>query len=50
VVSTVLTAGCAGLYQVTIRIPPAAPAGPVAVQASVGGVRTADGVSIFVGQ
>jgi hypothetical protein len=50
VVSTVLTTGCAGLYQVTIRIPPAAPAGRVAVQASVGGVRTAGGVSIFVGQ
>jgi uncharacterized protein (TIGR03437 family) len=50
VVSTVLTTGCAGLYQVTIRIPPAAPAGPVAVQASVAGVRTADGVNIFVAQ
>jgi uncharacterized protein (TIGR03437 family) len=50
VVSTVLTTGCAGLYQVTIRIPPAAPAGPVAAQASVAGVRTADGVMIFVGQ
>ena len=50
VVSTVLTTGCAGLYQVTIRIPPAALAGPAVVQASVGGVRTADGVSIFVRQ
>jgi uncharacterized protein (TIGR03437 family) len=50
VLSTVLTTGCAGLYQVTIRIPDAAPAGAVAVQATVGGVRTADGVLIFVGQ
>jgi uncharacterized protein (TIGR03437 family) len=50
VVSTVLTTGCAGLYQVTIRIPPAAPAGAVAVQASVGGLRTPDGAMIFVGQ
>jgi uncharacterized protein (TIGR03437 family) len=50
VVSTVLTTGWAGLYQVTVRIPQAAPAGPVALQASLGGVRTADGVMIFVGQ
>jgi uncharacterized protein (TIGR03437 family) len=50
VITTVLTTGCAGLYQVTVRIPPAAPAGPLAVQASVGGVRTPDGVNIFVGQ
>jgi uncharacterized protein (TIGR03437 family) len=50
VVSTVLTTGCAGLYQVTIRIPLSAPAGPVALQASVAGVRTADGLSIFVAQ
>jgi uncharacterized protein (TIGR03437 family) len=42
-----LTTGCAGLYQVTIRIPPTA-AGRVAVQASVGGVRTADGVNLFI--
>ena len=48
VVSTVLTTGCAGLYQVTIRIPLAAPAGSLAVQASVAGVRTADRVNVFV--
>jgi uncharacterized protein (TIGR03437 family) len=48
VVSAVLTAGSAGLYQVTIRIPPSIPAGPAAVQASVGGVRTADGVTLFI--
>jgi uncharacterized protein (TIGR03437 family) len=50
VVSTVLTAGSAGLYQVTVQIPPAAPPGPVAVQASVGGVRTVDGVMLFIGR
>jgi len=48
VVSTVLTNGNAGLYQVTIRIPPSVPAGPVTVQASVGGVRTAGGVVLFI--
>jgi uncharacterized protein (TIGR03437 family) len=49
VVSTVLTTGNAGLYQVTIRIPPSMPAGPAAVQASVGGVRTAGGTTLFIG-
>jgi len=48
VVSTVLTTGNAGLYQVTIRIPPSIPAGPAAVQASVGGVRTAGGTTLFI--
>lgn len=50
VLDTVLTAGSAGLYQLTIQIPEAAPAGAAALQASVGGVRTVDGVTIFVGQ
>jgi uncharacterized protein (TIGR03437 family) len=50
VIDAVLTAGDAGLYQVTIQIPAAAPAGAVALQASVGGVQTANGVMIFVGQ
>jgi uncharacterized protein (TIGR03437 family) len=35
VVSTVLTTDSAGLYQVTIRIPDAAPAGAIALQASI---------------
>jgi uncharacterized protein (TIGR03437 family) len=48
VVSTVLTTGNAGLYQVTIRIPATVPPGPVAVQASVGGVRTVDGAALFI--
>jgi uncharacterized protein (TIGR03437 family) len=50
VIGAVLTPGTAGLYQVTIQIPAAAPAGAVAVQASVGGVQSASGVTIFVGQ
>jgi uncharacterized protein (TIGR03437 family) len=50
VVSTVLTAGSAGLYQLTIQIPLATPTGPVAVQATVAGVRTLDGVMLFVGR
>jgi uncharacterized protein (TIGR03437 family) len=50
VISAVLTPGTAGLYQVTIQIPAAAPAGAVALQASVGGVTTANGVMIYVGQ
>jgi uncharacterized protein (TIGR03437 family) len=47
VVSTVLTTDSVGLYQVTLRIPDAAPAGAIALEASIGGVRAA-GVSIFV--
>jgi uncharacterized protein (TIGR03437 family) len=47
VVSTVLTTDSAGLYQVTIRIPDTAPAGAIALQASIGGVP-APGVMIFV--
>jgi uncharacterized protein (TIGR03437 family) len=50
VVSTVLTTGSAGLYQVTIRIPATAPPGAAAVQAWVGGVRTAGAVTLFVGK
>jgi uncharacterized protein (TIGR03437 family) len=50
VVSTALTPGAAGLYQVTIQIPAGVPAGAAAVQASVGGVQTQGGVTILVGQ
>jgi uncharacterized protein (TIGR03437 family) len=49
VVSTILTLDSAGLYQVTIQLPADVPTGTVAVQASVGGVSTASGVTIFVG-
>ena len=40
VIGTLLTAGSAGLYQVTIQVPAGVPAGAVAVQASAGGVAT----------
>jgi uncharacterized protein (TIGR03437 family) len=48
-IGAVLTAGDAGLYQVTIQIP-ATGGGAVPVLATVGGVQTAGGVMIFVGQ
>jgi len=50
VIDTVLTPGDVGLYQVTIQIPAGAPSGAAALQASVGGARTASGVTLFVGQ
>jgi uncharacterized protein (TIGR03437 family) len=50
VISAALTAGTAGLYQVTIQLPATVPAGVVAVQASVGGATTQAGVTLFVGQ
>jgi uncharacterized protein (TIGR03437 family) len=46
----VLTPGSAGLYQVTIQLPASVPTGSVALQASVGGVPSPAGVTIFVGQ
>jgi uncharacterized protein (TIGR03437 family) len=48
VVSAVLTAGCAGLYQVTIQLPANVPAGAVAVEASAGGSPSAAGVLLFI--
>jgi uncharacterized protein (TIGR03437 family) len=50
VVSAVLTAGAAGLYQITVRLPGTVPTGAVAVQASADGVSTQAGVDIFVGK
>jgi uncharacterized protein (TIGR03437 family) len=47
VISTVLTAGSAGLYQVTIQLPATVPSGAVTVQASTGGVPTQAGVLLF---
>jgi uncharacterized protein (TIGR03437 family) len=49
VVSSVLTTGPAGLYQVTIQLPANVPTGTVAVQASVGGVPTQTGLTLLVG-
>ena len=40
VIGTVLTAGSAGLYQVTVQLPATIPTGAVTVQAAVGGVTT----------
>jgi uncharacterized protein (TIGR03437 family) len=46
VISAVLTAGSAGLYQVTIQLPATVATGAVTVQASAGGVPT-QGVLLF---
>jgi uncharacterized protein (TIGR03437 family) len=48
VIGTGLTAGSAGLYQVTIQLPANVPTGAVAVQASVGSAQTQPGVTLFV--
>jgi uncharacterized protein (TIGR03437 family) len=48
VLSTVLTVGSAGLYQVTIQLPASLPNGALAVQASVGTVQTPAGVFLIV--
>jgi uncharacterized protein (TIGR03437 family) len=50
VISAILTTGSAGLYQITIQLPATVPTGAVAVQASVGGVSTPAGVTIFIGK
>jgi uncharacterized protein (TIGR03437 family) len=50
VISAVMTPGSAGLYQVTIQIPQGVPVGAVAVQASVGAVKTTASVMIFIEQ
>ena len=49
VVSSVLTTGGAGLYQITIQLPANAPTGAVAIQASIGGAQTQAGATIFIG-
>ena len=48
VVSTVLSPGSVGLYQVAIQLPANVPTGVVAIQASVGGVQSPAGVVTFV--
>jgi uncharacterized protein (TIGR03437 family) len=50
VVSSVLTTGGAGLYQVTIQLPANAPTGAVAIQASVGSGQTQSGATIYIGK
>jgi uncharacterized protein (TIGR03437 family) len=49
VVSSILATGNVGLYQITIQLPANVPTGTPAVQASVGGVSTQSGVTIFIG-
>jgi len=49
VISSVLTTGAAGLYQITIQLPANVPTGTVAVQASIAGAQTQPGVRLFVG-
>ena len=50
VLNSILTAGSAGLYQITIQLPANVPTGAVAIQASVGGAQTQSGATIFVGK
>ena len=49
VISSVMTSGSAGLYQITVQLPANVPTGTPAVQASIGGVQTQSGVTLFVG-
>jgi uncharacterized protein (TIGR03437 family) len=49
-ISSVLTAGTVGLYQITIQLPASVPTGAPAVQASIGGAVTQSGVTLFVGR
>ena len=49
VVSSVLTTGTVGLYQITIQLPQNVPTGTPVVQASIGGATTQLGVTLFVG-
>ena len=47
-ISSVLTTGTAGVYQITIQLPANVPTGTPAVQASIGGLQTQSGVTLFV--
>lgn len=48
VISSILSAGSAGLYQITIQLPANTPAGSVAVTASIDGVRSQNSALLFV--
>ncbi len=48
VIGGALSPGSAGLYQIAIQLPAAAPLGTVAVQASVGGYTSPAAITIFV--
>ena len=49
VISSTLTGGTAGLYQVTIQIPANLSAGPAALEASIGGARTQPNLTLYIG-
>jgi uncharacterized protein (TIGR03437 family) len=49
VVSSVLTTGTVGLYQITIQLPANVPTGTPTVQASIGGATTQSGATLFIG-
>jgi uncharacterized protein (TIGR03437 family) len=48
VVGSALSAGLAGVYQVAIKLPMGIPPGDAPIKATVGGISTVDGVSLFV--
>jgi uncharacterized protein (TIGR03437 family) len=50
VLNSILAAGSAGLYQITIQLPANTPTGAVAIQASIGGAQTPAGATIFIGK
>ena len=41
--------GFVGVYQIVVRVPPGLPSGDVLVAATIGGLRSQDGISIAVG-
>jgi uncharacterized protein (TIGR03437 family) len=49
VLSSILAAGSAGLYQIAIQLPANVPTGAVAIQAAVGGAKTQSGATILIG-
>jgi uncharacterized protein (TIGR03437 family) len=48
VVSSLLTAGTVGLYQITVQLPASLPTGSQQVQASINGVQSAPGVTVYI--
>ncbi|HUB78086.1 MAG TPA: SBBP repeat-containing protein [Bryobacteraceae bacterium] len=49
VISSVMTTGTVGLYQIAIQRPTNVPTGTPAIQASINGASTQSGVTLFVG-
>jgi uncharacterized protein (TIGR03437 family) len=48
VISSLLTAGAAGLYQITVQLPASLPTGSQQVQASINGVQSAPGMMLYI--